>query len=100
MSERNFNRKVTFGFDTDAELDRKLIATLEAHGYRVTRSTVEPISVGALARLVNRSTASVSRCLRRPSCPLFEATYGNGTKRRMRILSLTPNERLLAHLTL
>lgn len=83
----------TFSHETDEELTRKLIAVLEARGYRVTKPETA-ITVGELARQLGRNTNSVSRSLVRPSCPIFASTR-SGTGR---ILSLEPSEKLLKYL--
>lgn len=94
MSESLSPHCVRFTYADDAELDRKLIATLEKRGYHVTRRTFERITPGQLARRLGRSIQAVSRRLHKRDCPLAGVTYGCGGIRR-RILKLEPTERLL-----
>ena len=74
------------------ELDRKLIAVMTRRGFTVEKRA-SGITVGELARMVGRSAGSVSRSLRRASCPQFDGVRG-----KRRYVSIIANERLLGYL--
>ena len=95
MSEtRRTQTTVTkFSHQTEDELIRKLTATLNKLGYVVTKASPERITVGALAKLVNRNVTNVRTRLRSPHCPPFVHAKG-----KCRILWLELNEPLLAYL--
>lgn len=81
-------------YQSQDEKARRLIAILSAMGYRVERTTLPAVTIPELAARVGRHPRSISRSLRRVSCPPFEAKRG-----RRRIITLVPNDRLIAFLT-
>lgn len=80
--------------ESQDELERKLVVIMERLGYRVEKPA-EQITVSELAKMVGRPLSTVSRSLRRPTCPDFDRV--RGTRRTLR---LTPNPRLIAFLTI
>lgn len=85
---------LTITFEDDAERDRKLASIMQTLGFTVTRTPPERVTVGELAKLVGRSVATVSRSLRRGSCPDF-----NGRQGVKKLLWLEPNPQLIDYLT-
>ncbi len=89
--------KMTFRGDTLAELHENIAAFLRARNFRVDHDDAPMITIASLCALLDRRAASVSRSLRRASCPTFFALYGSGAVRR-RILKIRPTPDLLAFL--
>lgn len=85
----------TFEHADDAELHRKLVASVEVLGYIVTK--IEPpdrVTVGELSQLLGRRTRSISRSLSRATCPPFackRTTTG-------RLIWIAPTENLMTFL--
>lgn len=80
-------------YSDQAEMIVKLRAIASRLGYELTKAAPERISVGQLARLVGRPVSTVSRALRRPSCPDFQARQG-----RRRIVWIIASPALLSFL--
>lgn len=78
---------------SEDELTRKLIIVMQRRGYRVERANPERISVGQLSKRVGRPLSTVSRSLRRPSCPPYVAGRG-----KTRLLWVEVTAGLLAYL--
>lgn len=87
-------RTLTIHFEDEQERDRKLRAIMERLGYTVTANPPERITIGELARRVRRPVSTVSRSLRRGSCPAFIGKQGV-----RRILWIQPTPALLLFLT-
>lgn len=86
-------RTLTIHFEDEHERNRKLVVIMEKLGYTVTANPVERISVGELARRVNRRVSTVSRSLRRAGCPPFVGKQG-----KRRLIWIEPTRALLAYL--
>lgn len=80
-------------YSDEHERTRKLLAIVERLGYVVTAAPAERITVGELAGRVQRPLSTVSRALRRASCPDFVGKQG-----MKRIVWIEPNAKLLAFL--
>lgn len=94
MSEPTHATTLRISHSTEDELNRKLTAIMHARGFVVSRAAPERISVGELAKRVNRRVSTVCRSLRRQNCPPFESRKG-----KRRTLWIEPNERLISYLT-
>lgn len=87
----------TFRADSRPELESAIAEQMRRWGYRVEREEEAMCSVGALSNAVGRTAGSVSRALRRASCPTFSAIWGAGAIRR-RILKIRPTPELIEYL--
>lgn len=86
--------KVSFHGDSSQELLDDIARFMRAKGFRVEREEAEMISFAALCSLVGRPKPSVSKSLRRASCPKFEAVISYGSIRR-RTIKVRPTEKLI-----
>lgn len=84
---------IKISYADEDELNRKLSSIMHRRGFVVTKADPERMTVGQLARMVGRPVSTVSRALKRPSCPPFESGRG-----RVRKVWIAPNARLLAFL--
>jgi predicted transcriptional regulator len=84
-------------YATEEEKERKLVAMLNAMGFVCTKTALEAVTVGELARQCGRPVQSVSRALHRYGLENFKHEAGHG-KTRKRILRLWPDPNLLAKL--
>lgn len=80
-------------YEDETERDKKLISIMQSLGYVVTPAHPERITIGELARRTQRRVSTVSRALRRPSCPPYVGKQGI-----RRIVWIEPNAKLLAFL--
>jgi hypothetical protein len=91
--------RVFFNYDSEQSLNEQIIRFMAKRGFIVERACPERITVKELAARVGRKVGSVSRSLRSPRCPAWDAITGRGERRR-RILRIAPSERLISFLTL
>jgi len=77
----------------NAELIAKMKSIAARFGYIMTAADPGRLTVGELAKLVHRPVSTVTRSLRRPSCPEFVFAKG-----KRRILWIEPNDRLVSYL--
>lgn len=80
-------------FSSEDELNRKLCEVMRKRGFEVAPAQKERLTVGQLAKRINRPVSTVSRSLTRPTCPEFVCQRG-----KKRIVWLEPNDRLLSFL--
>lgn len=81
-------------YSSEDELNRKLRIIMRKRGFVVTDAAPQRLSVGELAKLVQRPVSTVSMALKRPSCPEYDCKRG-----KRRILWIELNDRLLSFLS-
>lgn len=86
--------KFTISYADNGELVTKLKVVAARFGYTMQPVDRARLTVGELAALVHRPVSTVSRALKRPSCPEYVARKG-----QRRILWIEPNPRLISFLT-